>query len=85
MADAKPPLAPIAGDISTASEVTVNRKGGSLTATLKKTLRERIDLLGNHMHAAALQFGSGQSVLLHGMRRHRRTPKHDLGRMTGDA
>lgn len=54
----------IVGDVTASSDVSVNRKGGSVTTTLKKVLRERLNLVGNHMYAATMQFSSGQSLLL---------------------
>ena len=54
----------IVGDVVAVTEVTVNTKGGSMTAILKKVLRERLGRLGNHLPAAVLQFTSGPSLVL---------------------
>ena len=55
---------PIAGDIAAAADVAVNTKGGSLSATLKKPLRDTLGEVGDHLAGAALQFESGQAVVL---------------------
>ena len=52
------------GDIAVRADVTVNKKGGSLTATLKKSLRDRLGETGARLSAAAVEFGTGQTVLL---------------------
>ena len=55
------------GDVAAASGVTVNSKGGSLTATLKKALREKlgdVDGLGGQLAGAAVQFAGGPAVVL---------------------
>ena len=57
-------LTPITGDIAASADVTINTKGGSVTAILKKSLRDRLGALSDHLAGAALQFASGQSVLL---------------------
>ncbi|MDE8652825.1 hypothetical protein [Novosphingobium album (ex Liu et al. 2023)] len=54
----------ITGDIAAAADVTVNSKGGSATATLKKVLRDRLGRMGNHLSGAALQFANGQAIVL---------------------
>ena len=54
----------ITGDIAAAADVTVNTKGGSVTATLKKSLRDRLGDVTDHLAGAALQFAPGQSVVL---------------------
>lgn len=52
------------GDIAVAADVTVNSKGGSMTATLKKALREKLGDLGEQLAGAALQFTTGQAIVL---------------------
>ncbi|WP_339828930.1 hypothetical protein [uncultured Parvibaculum sp.] len=52
------------GDIDAQASITVNRKGGSLTAILKKILADKIGLRGNRLSAATVDIGSGHSVLL---------------------
>lgn len=52
------------GDIAAMSDVSVNTKGGSLNATLKKGIREMLGEVGDHLTAAALQFSSDQAVVL---------------------
>ena len=55
------------GDVEAATSASVSTKGGSLTATLKKALRERLgEPAGGQLAAAALKFGSGQSLVLLG-------------------
>ena len=53
----------ITGDVVALTEVTVNSKGDSTTAILKKGLRETLGKIGDRLTAAALPF-SGSSVLL---------------------
>lgn len=55
---------PIVGDVDTVMDVSVNRKGGSCTTTLKKGIRERLGDVGDHLTAAALGFGTGEAVVL---------------------
>ena len=55
---------PIRGDIAALADVAIHTKGGSVTATLKKSLRERLGNFSEHLMGAALQFASGESVLL---------------------
>lgn len=57
-------LPTITGDIAAAADVTVNSKGGSVTATLKKSLRDRLGRMTNHLSGAALQFANGQAIVL---------------------
>lgn len=54
----------ITGDVEAMTEVTVNTKGGSMTATLKKPLREKLGELGGRMTAASVRFATGQAMLL---------------------
>ncbi len=54
----------ITGDVEAVSEVTVNTKGGSMTATLKKSLREKFGGFGGRLLGAALQFANGQAIVL---------------------
>jgi len=57
-------LTSITGDIAAAADVTINTKGGSVTAILKKSLRDRLGDVTNHLTGAALQFATGQAVVL---------------------
>jgi hypothetical protein len=57
-------LSQITGDIAASADVTIHTKGGSVTATLKKALRDRLGTLKDHHPGAALQFANGQSVVL---------------------
>ena len=61
MADALPS---ITGDIAAAADVTVNTKGGWYTAILKKSLRERLGRIGDHLTGAAIQFANGQAIVV---------------------
>ena len=63
MANEKEPL-PIVGDVSTVTNVSVNTRGGSLSATLKKGIRESLGEVGERLTAASLQFASGEAVVL---------------------
>jgi len=54
----------IVGDIASVTHVSVNTKGGSLSATLKKGIRESLSTVGDRLTAAALEFASGSSVVL---------------------
>src|ERR1700681_2708531 len=54
----------ILGDVVAREDVTVNTKGGSMTATLKKPLREKLGELGTSLSGAAVEFASGQAVVL---------------------
>jgi hypothetical protein len=55
---------PIVGDVDTATEVSVNTKGGSLSTTLKKGIRESLGEVGYGLTAAALRFDTGEGVVL---------------------
>lgn len=57
---------PIVGDVVVATEVSVNTKGGSLSTTLRKGIRETLGDVGDRLTAASLQFASGESVVLLG-------------------
>ncbi len=54
----------ILGDVVANEDVTVNTKGGSMTATLKKALRDKLGDIGASLSAAAVQFETGQAVVL---------------------
>ncbi len=41
------------GDVGAQASVTVNKKGGSLTAILKKILTDKLSLLGGRVSAAS--------------------------------
>lgn len=60
-----PPQA-FSGDVAAPTRVTINTKGGSMTAILRKDLREKLGVVGSQLCAAALEFGSGPAVLLLG-------------------
>lgn len=57
-------LPSITGDVAATADVTVNTKGGSTTAILKKTLRDRLGGIHNHLNGAALQFANGQAIVV---------------------
>lgn len=52
------------GDIVAMADVAVNTNSGSLIATLKKGIREKLGRVGDKLSAAVLQFSNGQSVVL---------------------
>lgn len=54
------------GDVEAATSVRVNRKGGSLTAILKKALADRLGSETKSLAAASIDLGSGRSILLMG-------------------
>ncbi len=54
----------ITGDVVVTTDVTVNTKGGSMTATLKKSLREKLGESGGRLLAATMEFATGQSIVL---------------------
>lgn len=54
----------IVGDIDVKTDISVSTKGGSLNATLKKEIRERLGKFEGHLTAAALQFSDDQAVVL---------------------
>ena len=54
----------ILGDVVANGEVTINAKGGSMTATLKKALRDKLGDIGASLSAAAMLFETGQAVVL---------------------
>lgn len=53
----------IVGDVIL-DEVNVNQKGGSLTATLKKTIRNGLSVAAGHLDGALLQFEEGVACVL---------------------
>lgn len=57
-------LHPITGDVAATADVTINTKGGSTTATLRKALRDRLGRLGDQMAGAAVEFATGQALVL---------------------
>jgi hypothetical protein len=63
MGDHKKPV-PIVGDIVAMTDVSINKKGGSLSATLKKGIRESLGEVGDRLTAAALEFAPGREVVL---------------------
>jgi len=54
----------ITGDVAASTDVTINKKGGSVTATLKKSLRDSLGDLGESVAAATVEFSTGQAILL---------------------
>ncbi len=63
---AKTPAPAILGDVQAVADIAVHVGSGSLTATLKKPLREALGAVGPHLAAAALRFEAGPSVVLLG-------------------
>lgn len=63
MTDVAEPM-PITGDIAASSDVTVNTKGGSMTATLRKPLRDLLPDKMGHLSGAALEFEGGEAVVI---------------------
>ena len=62
-------MAPIefTGDVDATSSASVSTKGGSLTTTLKKPIREKLgDVASGQLSAATLSFGTEASVVLLG-------------------
>lgn len=53
----------ILGDV-VVHPVTVNQKGGSLTATLKKALRADWTVASGRLHGARMEFGNGVACVL---------------------
>lgn len=56
--------AAIIGDVAAKADVTVNTKGGSVTATLKKALRDQLSQTTGALSGAAFRFASGEAVVL---------------------
>jgi len=56
--------AAIVGDVAASADVTVNSKGGSVTATLKKALRDQLSQKTGPLAGAALRFATGEAVVL---------------------
>jgi hypothetical protein len=54
----------IVGDVTALVDVTIHQKGGSLTATLKKPLGERVGAEVRSISGAAVDFETGQSVVI---------------------
>lgn len=52
------------GDIVAGADVTINTKGGSMTATLKKSLRDTLGAVGGSVAGATVEFSTGQSLVL---------------------
>jgi hypothetical protein len=69
-------LAPstISGDVIV-DEVSLNQKGGSLTATLKKPIRAGLDIAAGHLSGALLKFAGGVTCVL--MAPAEKSPKED--------
>lgn len=56
------------GDVDAISPASVSTKGGSLTATLRKAIRDRLgNIAGGQVSTAALTFGAGASLVLLGV------------------
>jgi hypothetical protein len=64
MADPRPESANVHGDVEALSVVAVDRRSGSLRATLKKDLGERLGAIGDRLTGAALPFGAGGAAVL---------------------
>lgn len=56
----------IRGDVQALAEVAVHAGSGSLTATLRKPLREALGTVGERLAGAALRFEAGPGVVLLG-------------------
>ena len=56
----------IVGDIAASTDVTVNSKGGSMTATLRKVLRDGLGPVDRNLAGATIEFANGQGVVLLG-------------------
>lgn len=54
----------IIGDVSATADVTLNSKGGSTTATLKKVLRDRLAISDRRLTGAAIEFEDGNNMLV---------------------
>lgn len=54
----------ISGDVSASTDVTVNTKGGSTTATLRKDLRDQLGDVGGHLLGATVPLGGDLSALV---------------------
>jgi hypothetical protein len=61
---AAPEPALFAGDVEVQTTIRVSRKGGSLTAILKKILVERLGLVGDTLAAATIDLGAGRVLVL---------------------
>ena len=57
------PVVTITGEV-TVDDVTLNSKGGSLTAVLKKTIRSGLAMDARHCFGAKLDFAEGASCIL---------------------
>lgn len=55
---------PIVGEDLVFTELTVNTKGGAMSAILKKAIRESLGEVGGRLGAASLKFAAGPSVVL---------------------
>lgn len=71
----------ISGDIAAASDVTVNVKGGSVTATLKKALRDKLRNIERGFAGAALQFADGNVLVLLGETGDEQAPGYKVRRL----
>lgn len=54
----------IVGEGLVFTELTVNTKGGAMSAILKKAIRESLGEVGGRLGAASLTFDSGPSIVL---------------------
>src|SRR5690606_19156299 len=54
------------GDVDAQSVLKVNRKGGSITATLKKAITDHLNLSDDHLVAAVVDLGLDRTILLLG-------------------
>jgi len=58
------PESAIVGDVAALADVSVHQRGGSLTATLKKSLSARLDSDTQSLSGALVDFETGQSVII---------------------
>ena len=54
----------ILGDVIARENVRISKKGGSMTAILKKPLRETLGDVGSFLSAATVEFATGQTLVL---------------------
>lgn len=57
-------LKPISGDVNVVEDIRVNVKGGSMSAILRKPIRERLGDITNHVCAATVDFEDGSGIVL---------------------
>lgn len=57
-------LTPISGDVNVVADIRVNVKGGSMSAILRKPIRESLGEVADHLCAATVDFGDGSGIVL---------------------